>query len=157
MNARDFFTTLNEARIPYVVVYGFRGLPENSPSGILLLTTQKNTIVNMGRLVKLDGNRYKLPFDNEPDEPGLTIELVVKGNGRWPDRFEAEMLSNAEIHNTLIKVPPHDVRAFAYLYEDLYRNDLFHGDWEKRSVLTRVVSDRVGPPTPYEGLPCHSK
>ena len=153
---QEFFESLQDAKVPYVVLSGYTELPFAVRNKAVVLTSNLKQFVKMGGLQLVRGQEYQFPLPT--DGESAEFYVVPKSMGFYPDRFETELLTNIEHHNEVVRIPETSIRAYAHLYSALFRDNAWSDNPERRNSIKQMVMDRVGPAMPcrLDGILCFS-
>ena len=151
------FTSLNRAKIKYVALSGFEGIPFNPSGELVLLTEDVPAVVSLLRLVRSPEHStlYTRSYGGESENLFMMVRLIPKGEGYLPNRFETELLARADMYEDLVKIPQSDLHSRAILYEELFRKGWLSNDPERRKIVASWVESSTGPSAPcrIRGIP----
>lgn len=138
---REFFEALKETKVRYVVLSEWQDLPFDYTGPIRILAESENAVVRMTGITKERGIQYRIDLASGA---AATVEIIEKGRGFLPERFESQLLEKTHVHNDVVNAPEPTEHALSILYDMLYHSSEFT-EYQKK-IIGDYVNNRVGPP-----------
>ena len=145
---KESFEALNRARISYVVISNFTGLPSQTPEDkkIEILTLKADDVVGMMGLFR-KGHPEQFAF---PDVPGLSIHVYEKGKHVFPDVFEAAILKETVLYREAVKIPGVRHHGIMILWRLLFHEGAYKLEpWIRNPLIAHIE--------PYTGKPMRTR
>lgn len=156
----EIFQTLKDTKAKYAVLQGYWGIPGNAPKELVILVPKKETLVRILELQpvrpgdetrSLGKHCYTLQWGGKENPQIITIYFLEAGLGYFPNRFESALIENCEYYADMVRIPHAHLRAYAFLYWNLYRAGWLEKNREDRASLEALLGEQVGPKMPNRG------
>lgn len=145
---KEAFEALNRARINYVVISNYTGLPSQIPDDkkIEILTLKADDVVGLMGLIR-KGHPEQYAF---PGAPGLSINVYEKGKHVFPDVFEAAILKETVLYREVVKIPGVRHHGIMVLWRLLFHEGAYKlQPWIRNPLMAHIE--------PYTGKPMRTK
>lgn len=147
MGLRGIFQQANDMQLLYVILNDDHCLPDYVPAGeteirILVESAHRARLIGVMNLTpQAPTLKERNELFTSPDIP-VTIRLIPKGKGYFPEDFESKLLAQRHFVNICVPVVALEDMLWVAMYEHLYHK-LEISD-RMRLTFLRAVNGRIG-------------